>query len=158
MRSWSIVSAPGVCATSASECAKQDSQPTQDVMQSRRPQLPLSRCRLPFNPPRAGNMSFEIEAFMLYEFIAQHRHEIIRRCQSKVAARSVPPQTQAEMTNGVSLFLDQLADAPFSTGTIFAGKDSRSRKWCMAMAMFVRLSLSWRWKCVRPSARTTFAC
>ena len=48
---------------------------------------------------------------MLYEFIAQHRQEIIRRCQSKVATRSVPPPTQAEMTNGVPLFLDQLADA-----------------------------------------------
>ena len=48
---------------------------------------------------------------MLYEFIAQHRQEIISRCQSKVATRSVPPPTQAEMTNGVPLFLDQLADA-----------------------------------------------
>jgi signal transduction histidine kinase len=48
---------------------------------------------------------------MLYEFIAQHRHEIVRRCQSKVATRSMPPPTQAEMTNGVPLFLDQMADA-----------------------------------------------
>jgi len=48
---------------------------------------------------------------MLYEFIAQHRQEIIRRCQSKVATRSVPPPTVAEMTNGVPLFLDQLTDA-----------------------------------------------
>jgi signal transduction histidine kinase len=59
----------------------------------------------------AGNTSFEIETGMLHEFIAQHRQEIIRRCQSKVAARSVPPPTVAEMTNGVPLFLDQLADA-----------------------------------------------
>ena len=58
-----------------------------------------------------GKTSFNIEAVMLYEFIALHRDEIIRRCQSKVATRSVPPPTQAEMTNGVPLFLDQLADA-----------------------------------------------
>jgi signal transduction histidine kinase len=48
---------------------------------------------------------------MLHEFIAHHRHEIIRRCQGKVATRSVPPPTPPEMTNGVPLFLDQLADA-----------------------------------------------
>lgn len=48
---------------------------------------------------------------MLYDFIARHREEIIRRCRSKVAMRSVPPPTQAEIDNGVPLFLDQLADA-----------------------------------------------
>jgi hypothetical protein len=54
---------------------------------------------------------FPHEAFMLYEFIARHREEIIRRCRSKVAMRSAPPPTQAEIDNGVPLFLDQLADA-----------------------------------------------
>ena len=48
---------------------------------------------------------------MLHHFIALHRDEIIRRCRSKVAKRSVPAPTQAEITNGVPLFLDQLADA-----------------------------------------------
>ena len=48
---------------------------------------------------------------MLYEFITLHREEIIRRCRSKVAARSVPPPTHAEIANGVPLFLDQLANA-----------------------------------------------
>ena len=47
---------------------------------------------------------------MLYEFIALHRDEILRRCRSKVATRSVPPPTVAEMTNGVPRFLDQLTD------------------------------------------------
>ena len=48
---------------------------------------------------------------MLHQFIALHRDEIIRRCRAKVAARSVPAPTQAEITNGVPLFLDQLTDA-----------------------------------------------
>ena len=48
---------------------------------------------------------------MLYEFIALHRDEILRRCRSKVATRPVPPPTVAEMTNGVPRFLDQLTDA-----------------------------------------------
>jgi signal transduction histidine kinase len=48
---------------------------------------------------------------MLHEFIAVHRDEIIRRCRMKVATRSVPPPTQAEIDHGVPLFLDQLADA-----------------------------------------------
>jgi hypothetical protein len=48
---------------------------------------------------------------MLYEFIAIHRQEIIRRCRAKVASRSVPPPTPSEINNGVPLFLDQMADA-----------------------------------------------
>ena len=49
--------------------------------------------------------------FMLYEFVAVHRAEIVRRCRVKVAARSVPPPTAAEIEHGVPLFLDQLVDA-----------------------------------------------
>jgi signal transduction histidine kinase len=48
---------------------------------------------------------------LLHEFIAAHREEIIRRCRAKVAARSMPPATEAELTHGVPLFLDQLGDA-----------------------------------------------
>jgi signal transduction histidine kinase len=48
---------------------------------------------------------------MLHEFIAINRDEIIRRCRAKVATRSVPPPTDAEMHHGVPVFLDQLADA-----------------------------------------------
>ena len=47
---------------------------------------------------------------MLYEFIETNRDEIIRRCRAKVAARSVPPPTAAEI-HGVPLFLDQLVNA-----------------------------------------------
>jgi signal transduction histidine kinase len=48
---------------------------------------------------------------MLYEFIAVNREEIIRRCRAKVATRSVPPPTNAEIDHGVPVFLDQLTEA-----------------------------------------------
>lgn len=48
---------------------------------------------------------------MLYEFIAVNRDEIIRRCRAKVARRSVPAPTKAEIDHGVPVFLDQLGDA-----------------------------------------------
>jgi signal transduction histidine kinase len=48
---------------------------------------------------------------MLHEFIAAHRDEIIRRCRAKVATRSVPPPTDAEIDHGVPVFLDQLRNA-----------------------------------------------
>jgi len=48
---------------------------------------------------------------MLYEFIAVNRGDIIRRCRSKVAARSIPPPTAAEIDHGVPVFLDQLGNA-----------------------------------------------
>jgi len=48
---------------------------------------------------------------MLHEFIAVNRDEIIRRCRAKVATRSIPPSTDAEMDYGVPVFLDQLRDA-----------------------------------------------
>ena len=48
---------------------------------------------------------------MLYEFIELNREEIIRRCRAKVAVRSVPPPTKAEIDHGVPLFLDQLVEA-----------------------------------------------
>ena len=44
----------------------------------------------------------------LYDFIGENRDELIRRCRAKVAKRTVPPPTEAEITNGVPLFLDQL--------------------------------------------------
>jgi len=34
---------------------------------------------------------------LLHEFIAAHREEIIRRCRAKVATRTMPPPTEAEM-------------------------------------------------------------
>jgi hypothetical protein len=48
---------------------------------------------------------------MLHEFIAMNRDEIIRRCRAKVATRSIPPPTEAEINHGVPVFLDQLVRA-----------------------------------------------
>jgi signal transduction histidine kinase len=48
---------------------------------------------------------------MLHEFITLHREAIISRCRAKVATRSIPPPTEAELDHGVPMFLDQLGDA-----------------------------------------------
>src|SRR5579863_210477 len=45
---------------------------------------------------------------MLFEFIDLNRDEIVRRCRAKVASRSSPPPTPAEIDHGVPLFLGQL--------------------------------------------------
>jgi hypothetical protein len=45
---------------------------------------------------------------MLHEFVTANRAELINRCRIKVAARPVPPPTQAEIDHGVPMFLDQL--------------------------------------------------
>ena len=54
---------------------------------------------------------------MLYEFITLNREEIITRCRAKVATRSMPPPSEAEINHGVPLFLDQLLDMLRSGGT-----------------------------------------
>jgi hypothetical protein len=46
----------------------------------------------------------------LYQFIDAHRDELIRRCRVKVAERSAPPPTGAEIDRGVPLFLNQLCE------------------------------------------------
>jgi signal transduction histidine kinase len=45
---------------------------------------------------------------VLEEFIALNQDEIIRRCRAKVASRSLPAPTAAEIDHGVPMFLDQL--------------------------------------------------
>jgi hypothetical protein len=47
---------------------------------------------------------------MLHEFVSANREEIISRCRTKVAARSAPLPTKAEIDHGVPMFLDQLVD------------------------------------------------
>jgi signal transduction histidine kinase len=47
---------------------------------------------------------------MLYEFITLNRDALIARCRAKVAARSIPPLTAAEIDHGVPLFVDQLVE------------------------------------------------
>jgi hypothetical protein len=46
----------------------------------------------------------------LYDFIGAHRDELIGRCRAKVAKRSAPLPTAAEIDHGVPMFLDQLCE------------------------------------------------
>jgi signal transduction histidine kinase len=54
---------------------------------------------------------------MLHEFITLNRDDIIARCRAKVASRSIPPPSEAEINHGVPLFLDQLVAALRTGGT-----------------------------------------
>ena len=54
---------------------------------------------------------------MLNEFITLNREEIITRCRAKVATRSIPTPSEAEINHGVPLFLDQLVGTLRSEGT-----------------------------------------
>jgi signal transduction histidine kinase len=45
---------------------------------------------------------------MLHEFLTSNRADLIERCRIKVARRSAPRVTPAELTHGIPLFLDQL--------------------------------------------------
>jgi len=69
---------------------------------------------------------------MLQEFITANRDEIIRRCRAKVARRSIPPPSVAEIDHGVPLFLEQLSGvlrahgsstADIRTGAVRHGRD-----------------------------------
>jgi signal transduction histidine kinase len=52
-----------------------------------------------------------MEGQMLHEFISANRDEIITRCRAKVATRSIPQSTAAEIDHGVPVFLEQLVQA-----------------------------------------------
>src|SRR5580698_5220139 len=45
---------------------------------------------------------------MLHDFLGANRNELIRRCRDKVAKRSAPRATEAELEHGVPAFLNQL--------------------------------------------------
>jgi signal transduction histidine kinase len=48
---------------------------------------------------------------LLYEFLIDHRAELIERCRTKVAARRMPKQSGAKLNYGVPFFLEQLVDS-----------------------------------------------
>jgi hypothetical protein len=50
------------------------------------------------------------DQILLHQFLTQNRDEIIARTRAKVATRSAPAPTQAELEHGVPLFLQQLAE------------------------------------------------
>jgi signal transduction histidine kinase len=73
-----------------------------------------------------------VGAIALQDFVAHHRDEIIRRCRTKVAGRTIPPPSADEIDRGVPLFLDQLVEAlragsgstlEMSRGAILHGHD-----------------------------------
>ena len=45
---------------------------------------------------------------MLHDFLTENRGEILARSRAKLATRHVPVPTDAELANGLPLFLDQL--------------------------------------------------
>ena len=45
---------------------------------------------------------------MLHEFLSANRDELVARCRAKVAKRSAPRPTEAELKHGIPQFLDQL--------------------------------------------------
>src|ERR1700733_7713546 len=45
---------------------------------------------------------------MLHEFLVANREEILRRSREKLSGRLVPTPTQAELSHGLPLFVDQL--------------------------------------------------
>jgi signal transduction histidine kinase len=54
---------------------------------------------------------------MLHEFLSVNREEIIARTRAKVANRPAPRATEAELENGIPLFLSQLIDMLQSPAT-----------------------------------------
>ena len=48
---------------------------------------------------------------MLGDFITANRYAIIKRAQARVATRTSPKPSEAELKNGIPVFLDQLGDA-----------------------------------------------
>ena len=71
---------------------------------------------------------------MLHEFIALNRDEIIRRCRAKVATRSIPAPTEAEIDHGVPVFLDQLRDA-LRLGDITTSSRVRLSPWLVCISI-----------------------
>lgn len=47
---------------------------------------------------------------MLSDFVTENRNEIIERCRARVATRTAPKPTEVELSRGIPLFLDQLAE------------------------------------------------
>lgn len=64
---------------------------------------------------------------MMYQFLANNRDELIRRCAAKVAKRPLRNATAGQLQNGIPMFLDQLTrtlEAEQETGTAAAMKIS----------------------------------
>jgi signal transduction histidine kinase len=64
--------------------------------------------------------------FMLVEFIAANREQLIALARTKVATRLAPRATERELMNGVPLFLDQLAETLRNSPSSMMGAIERS--------------------------------
>jgi signal transduction histidine kinase len=63
---------------------------------------------------------------MLVEFITANREQLVALARAKVANRLAPRPTERELTSGVPLFLDQLAETLRSAPSSIAGAIERS--------------------------------
>lgn len=70
------------------------------------------------DPPQDRKDTGEKGRFMLHEFIASHRDEIVARCIARVASRPQSAHVPAEINSGVPLFLDQVVQTLQSPGDI----------------------------------------
>lgn len=74
----------------------------------------------------------------LADFINEHRDELIGFCRAKVAARSSPPPTAADIEQGIPLLLSQLAEE-LSRGvprnTAISAEDFRTLNLCLDVAI-----------------------
>lgn len=62
----------------------------------------------------------------LDEFVTANRDELILRCRAKVASRTIPVPTEAEIDHGVPLFLGQLVEALRDGRSVSDGAIGRS--------------------------------
>jgi hypothetical protein len=66
----------------------------------------------------------KLEVCMLHQFLTASRDKIIARTRTKVASRPAPRATEAELENGIPLFLTQLVgmlQTPLESGTTAIG-------------------------------------
>lgn len=68
---------------------------------------------------------------MLHAFITRNREEIIARTRIKVSERKAPLPTDAELVNGVPLFLDQLVEI-LRRSPLAQAESARVISWCAA--------------------------
>src|SRR6186997_208783 len=66
------------------------------------------RIQVGFRCASPADSGQQIRCSMLHEILTTYRDEIIARSRAKVATRTAPQPTHAELEHGVPLFLDQL--------------------------------------------------
>ena len=86
---------------------------------------------------------------MMYQFLGNHRSDLVRRCKDKVAARPQRAATDAQLANGVPMFLEQLIrtleaeDAGCQDASVEISGASRGR-WSGAVRSWSDRDRPWR--------------